>query len=67
MKSEKPKIIEIFDKLPKVITSCQTMEQLIYAQRYTHLAYKLHGSRLLRTLGDKLLRDRSKKINAHGK
>lgn len=67
MKSEKPKIIEMFDKLPKVITSCETQWQLVYAQRWVHLAYKLHGSRLLRILGDKLLRDRSKKINAHGK
>ena len=64
MKSEKPKIIELLVKLPKVITSCETAEQLIVAQKYSHLAHKIHSSRLLRMLGTKLLMDKRKKLNA---
>ena len=64
MKSEKPKIIEMFDKLPKVITSCQTHEQLIFAEKYTHLAYRLYrDSRVLRVLGQQLIADKWKKLN----
>ena len=65
MKSEKPKIIEIIAKLPNVIRSCETREQLIVAQRYMHLAFKKYNqSRFLRILGTKFYMDKAKKINA---
>lgn len=64
MKSEKPKIIEMFDKLPKVVASCETEYQLIYAQRYCHLAYRQYeDSNVLRILGTQLLRDKRIKLN----
>ena len=63
MKSEKPKIIEMFDKLPKVIVSCETKAQLIYAQRYCHLAYRQYNdSRVLRILGTQLLQDKKNRF-----
>jgi len=64
MKSEQPRIVVIFDKLPKVISSCKTPEQLIYATRYVHLAYKTYGqSRVLRTLGQSLILGKMKQLN----
>jgi len=63
MKSEKPKIIEMFDKLPKVITSCENIFQLIVAQKYAHLAYKkFNQSKVLRGFGNQLLRDKHEKL-----
>ena len=63
MKSEKPKIVEIFDKLPKVIRSCETPEQLIVAQKYTHLAYKKYpDSRVLRIRATEMWKTRWKKL-----
>lgn len=63
MKSEKPKIIEMFDKLPKVIASCETEIQLAFAQRYAHLAYRQHNdSRILRIMGTQLIQDKLNKL-----
>jgi len=67
MKSEKPKITEMFDKLPKVISSCETEAQLIYAKRYSHLAYKQYrDSKVLRVLGNTLISDKRNKLRARG-
>ena len=62
MKSEKPKIIELFKKLPKVVSRCETVEQLIVAQRYTHLAYRMYPSRILRVLGTEIWSNRWKTL-----
>jgi len=61
MKSEKTTITEMFAKLPKVVRSCKTMEQLIVAQKYTHLAYKMYPSRVLRVVGSQLWKGRWRK------
>ena len=55
----------IIKKLPKVISSCETKEQLICAQKYAHLAYKkYHYSRVVRQLGDSFLNAKRKQLNA---
>jgi hypothetical protein len=63
MKSEKPKNTEIIKKVPKVVSSCETEIQLIYAQKYCHLAYKAYkNSIVLRVLGDQFLKAKREKL-----
>ena len=57
-RTEKPSIIEIFNKLVDVIASCKTIEHRIYAQRYYLLAYKMYPEhRLLRQLSKHLYKN----------
>jgi len=62
----KTNVIDIFKKLPKIVSSCNTELQLIYAQKWCHLAYKTTKSRTVRVLGTKMLQDKRINLRARG-